>query len=122
MNSIMEQIGSRHVIEHGRKAHLQLAPLPGMGILMFCGMSLSVSRPAIASDETCKRCSAEFEKFKNQRKCRRCGCTQKSACIDERLGTSCCWVETDLCSACLTKPEFERWAVDGDDKPSRGKK
>ena len=35
------------------------------------------------------------------RSCRKCGCTEKDCrqCI-ERTGTTCRWVEIDLCSAC----------------------
>ncbi len=33
-----------------------------------------------------------------ERKCRKCGCTEKRACVKE--GTPCHWVERDLCSAC----------------------
>ncbi len=34
------------------------------------------------------------------RACRRCGCTEHDACIDELTGRPCHWVEPDLCSAC----------------------
>ena len=53
-------------------------------------------------------------------KCRRCGCTQNSACEDGRLMDSCCWAETDLCSACLSKVEFNRWMAGK--KPTTGGK
>lgn len=43
-----------------------------------------------------------------QRKCRRCGCTYNNPCVD-KAGMSCCWVERDLCSACLTPAERKRW-------------
>ena len=33
---------------------------------------------------------------------------------------ACCWVEKDLCSACLTPAEFRRFMA-GDRNPSRGK-
>lgn len=34
------------------------------------------------------------------RKCRKCGCTDNNACIDEH-GQACYWVDENLCSACL---------------------
>lgn len=52
--------------------------------------------------------------------CRRCGCTQYNACEDDRLMDSCSWVERDLCSACLTGPEFKRFLA-GNRKPSLGR-
>lgn len=35
-------------------------------------------------------------------RCRKCGCTQQDCrqCI-KRTGSPCCWVEADLCSACV---------------------
>lgn len=33
-----------------------------------------------------------------QRKCRKCGCTESRACLVE--GVPCWWIEDDLCSAC----------------------
>ena len=54
------------------------------------------------------------------RSCRRCGCTWYKPCIS-RLGESCCWVEQNLCSSCLTPAERKRWLA-GDKKPSRGRK
>ena len=38
------------------------------------------------------------------RRCRVCGCTDYSPCI-EADGFPCCWVERDLCSACCYQPE-----------------
>ena len=32
------------------------------------------------------------------RECRKCGCTDLSACIDD--GEPCCWVDDALCSVC----------------------
>ena len=50
------------------------------------------------------------------RSCKRCGCTDTSAC--SVLGVPCCWVEIDLCSACATLRELVRsedaglpWAI-----------
>lgn len=51
------------------------------------------------------------------RACRRCGCTENTPCWDGRLMECCCWVEQDLCSACLSRPEFERF-LRGETKPS----
>ena len=55
-----------------------------------------------------------------ERTCRRCGCTQYNACEDLRLMDSCSWVELDLCSACLTGPEFKRFLA-GIRKPGLSK-
>lgn len=38
----------------------------------------------------------------NERACRRCGCTDMKACVDDKLGP-CWWVEDDLCSHCAFK-------------------
>lgn len=38
--------------------------------------------------------------------CRKCGCTERDACYDERTGTGCWWAEPDLCSACATQKEI----------------
>lgn len=35
----------------------------------------------------------------NARACRRCGCTEISACLDAD-GEPCCWMDDDLCSVC----------------------
>jgi hypothetical protein len=59
-------------------------------------------------------------KHPQDRACRRCGCTQATACLDARLLQSCCWVERDLCSACLTAPEFKRFMA-SHKQPSLGK-
>lgn len=40
-------------------------------------------------------------------KCRRCGCTDFEPCLTDE--GPCCWVENNLCSACLTKEDMERW-------------
>jgi cytochrome c2 len=40
--------------------------------------------------------------FEIERRCRKCGCTEFSACLDEATGSACYWVEEDLCSACAT--------------------
>ncbi len=45
------------------------------------------------------------------RSCRRCGCTEDRACWDKRLKTPCAWAEQELCSACLTPREFDRWVL-----------
>ena len=37
------------------------------------------------------------------RKCRVCGCTHFTPCIDKRTGEPCHWVEKNLCSACAKK-------------------
>ncbi len=37
------------------------------------------------------------------KKCKKCGCTQDSSCIDKR-GNPCYWQEDDLCSGCKTFP------------------
>ena len=34
--------------------------------------------------------------------CRNCGCTDVHACIDDRTGEPCHWVEPDLCSPCAS--------------------
>lgn len=52
-----------------------------------------------------------------ERACRRCGCTWTTACLT--VNGPCCWVEKDLCSACLTRPEAMRWMA-GHKNPSRG--
>lgn len=41
----------------------------------------------------------EFE----PRKCRICGCTDCTACIDGETGMPCYWAEPDLCSVCEKK-------------------
>jgi hypothetical protein len=41
--------------------------------------------------------------------CRRCGCRQETPCQDKRLNGPCGWVSPGLCSACLTRLEFEEW-------------
>ena len=52
--------------------------------------------------------------------CRFCGCTEEIACVDERTGTPCAWVEPDLCSVCerenpvVIEVEPERLREDGD--------
>lgn len=38
------------------------------------------------------------------RKCRKCGCTDRRACLV--LDVPCCWVAEDLCSACATVPQL----------------
>lgn len=63
--------------------------------------------------------TATLRALKKERTCRRCGCTQYNACEDLRLMDSCSWVELDLCSACLTGPEFKRFMA-GQRKPSLG--
>ena len=40
----------------------------------------------------------------SHRRCRVCGCTNSSPCM-EADGFPCCWVERDLCSACACQPE-----------------
>jgi hypothetical protein len=55
-----------------------------------------------------------------ERACRRCGCTYYTPCTDVNHLT-CCWVERDLCSACLTPAERKR-AKAGDRNPSQGRK
>jgi hypothetical protein len=42
------------------------------------------------------------------RRCRVCGCTDNDCrqCI-EKTGEPCCWVESDLCSACV-KPQLKK--------------
>lgn len=42
----------------------------------------------------------------DERECRKCGCTHSTPCWDSRLGTPCAWAEPDLCTACLTRPQF----------------
>ena len=42
---------------------------------------------------------AEHQAAKH-RKCRVCGCTDDKACLDEKTGEPCHWVEDDLCSNC----------------------
>jgi hypothetical protein len=39
--------------------------------------------------------------FKDERKCRVCGCTDLNPCVTN--GVPCHWVEEDLCSACVGK-------------------
>jgi hypothetical protein len=39
--------------------------------------------------------------------CERCGCTDFSACWDERMDSPCAWAGPGLCTACLTDVEFE---------------
>ena len=39
----------------------------------------------------------------SHRRCRVCGCTDPSPCI-EPDGFPCCWVERDLCSSCAYQP------------------
>lgn len=56
---------------------------------------------------------------RKERACRRCGCTQNRACEDDRMIDACCWVEADLCSACLSGPEFMRFMA-GHKRPSVG--
>lgn len=41
---------------------------------------------------------------KTERRCRKCGCTDALPC--EVLGMPCCWVQSDLCSACATVGEL----------------
>ena len=66
--STSDFIGSRHVVAHGRKAHLALSLLPGMGVMMFCGVVLDQSRPALSRDKNCKSCVREFNRFNAQPK------------------------------------------------------
>lgn len=33
-------------------------------------------------------------------RCRKCACSEYDACIDEKTGEPCSWIEDDLCSAC----------------------
>jgi len=63
--------------------------------------------------------TATLRAFRKERTCRRCGCTQYNACEDDRLMDSCSWVELDICSACLSAPEFKRFLA-GHRKPSLG--
>lgn len=56
-----------------------------------------------------------------ERACRRCGCTYYRPCVNRLSGISCCWVERDLCSRCLTRPERARY-LDGQKNPSQGRK
>lgn len=41
--------------------------------------------------------------------CRRCGCTERTACNDARMDGRCGWAAPGLCTACLTAEEFEGW-------------
>jgi hypothetical protein len=41
----------------------------------------------------------------DDRKCRICGCTEVTPCVDD-VGNTCAWVDHDLCSACLVKAAF----------------
>jgi hypothetical protein len=43
---------------------------------------------------------ADCEHITPERRCRICGCTDCSPCI-EKTGEPCYWVEADLCSACV---------------------
>ncbi|SRR6266704_2182697 len=63
------------------------------------------------------RPAADRKQPQAERACRRCGCTESTPCTDARLMDACSWVELDLCSACLTKPEFKRFLA-GQRKPS----
>lgn len=56
-----------------------------------------------------KAVDREIKKAQRIRKCQRCGCTDDRACLDGRLMQPCCWVERDICSACLTHAEFVRF-------------
>jgi len=38
-----------------------------------------------------------------EQKCRLCGCTESTPCIDVETGDPCHWVKPDLCSACVDK-------------------
>jgi hypothetical protein len=38
----------------------------------------------------------------SEAKCRVCGCTETTPCIDKD-GDACWWIEDDLCSACVYK-------------------
>ena len=54
----------------------------------------------------------EITPFDNNsiRACRKCGCTEDKACIDEH-GQPCYWVSADLCSACFTHKDDLKPAV-----------
>jgi hypothetical protein len=46
---------------------------------------------------------------KRAKKCRKCGCSERKACIefDERgRGWPCYWVSADICSGCDSKPRL----------------
>jgi hypothetical protein len=59
-------------------------------------------------------------KSRQERTCRRCGCTNFFPCVDKRTGVTCCWVERNLCLFCLTMPELKRWRR-GEKNPSQGR-
>jgi len=44
-------------------------------------------------------------------KCRRCGCTEFDPCFTD--DGPCSWIEENLCSACVTTEDFERWRSPG---------
>lgn len=50
-----------------------------------------------------------------ERKCRVCGCTELDCrgCI-ERTGEPCCWVEYNLCSACVSTQPPKAFPGHGD--------
>jgi len=47
------------------------------------------------------------DRFHFEWKCRRCGCTEFDPCFT--VDGACSWVEENLCSACVTIEDFERW-------------
>ncbi|HUT33090.1 MAG TPA: ParB/RepB/Spo0J family partition protein [Planctomycetota bacterium] len=57
-----------------------------------------------AESEPSKKSRKRAAKAAAERACRICGCTEANACADpHRGGEPCCWVEDDLCSACIEK-------------------
>jgi len=45
--------------------------------------------------------------LRRSRRCRKCGCTEANACVHKKTGTTCRWIEFDLCSACWN-PKIRR--------------
>lgn len=47
-----------------------------------------------------------------ERSCRKCGCTEFSACYDKDTNSACYWVEEDLCSVCATPKQKQKAMVE----------
>ena len=51
-----------------------------------------------------------------RRKCRICGCTNFNACVEVGTGLPCYWIQEDLCSACASPAEREKYRLPIDAK------
>lgn len=122
LRSVLQDLGEPNTEELSNKLLLAQKEAEGYGSLLLdvqkdCANArqlvlkvLNVVHPAVpALSEMLEMLSIPIEwdetksefAFKEERKCRVCGCTDLNACVTD--GVPCHWVEEDLCSACVGK-------------------